>query len=119
MRARIVSYMLTNDLSSAPLLLAEEYFSIFLSHNFYYQAIVCVCAIHWDDRLAKLFLTEFCHFDWDPNLAQLFEQHTDLFLKLLTKKQLEEFEEARSESVNEFVERTYRVFLESRNLAMK
>lgn len=118
-RARIVSYMLTNDLSSVPLLLAEEYFSIFLSHNFYYQAIVCVCAIHWDDRLAKLFLTEFCHFDWDPNLAQLFEQHTDLFLKLLTKKQLEEFEEARSESVNEFVERTYRVFLESRNLAMK
>lgn len=118
-RGYIVKYMLSCDLSSVPLLLAEEYFSIFLSHHFYHQAIVSVCARYWDDSLAKLFLTEFCHFDWDPNQAHLFAKYTDMFLELLTKEQLEEFEVARSESVNKFVERTYRIFLENRNLVMK
>jgi len=118
-RACIASYMLNYDLSNTTLLLAEEYFPVFFSHQFYYPAIISVCTRHWDDSLAKLFLTSFCEFNWHPFLAQIFEQNTSLFLKLFTSSQLEEFEASRKGPVNVFVERTYRIFLESKSIDMK
>ncbi|MCH4897311.1 restriction endonuclease [Pseudomonas sp. B707] len=118
-RARIVSYMLSNDLASDPISLIEEYFSAYLSHHFFYTTIASVCSRHWNDRLARIFLSHFCHFNWQPFLAGIFTQNTDLYLELFTKEQLESFEDARAAPINDFVERTYRIFLESKGLDMK
>ena len=118
-RKRIVSYMLSNDLASEPVSLIEEYFPAYLSHHLFYTAITSVCSRHWNDRLASIFLSQFCHFNWHPHLAELFTQNTNLYLELFTKEQLESFENARTAPINRFVERTYRVFLESKSLDMK
>jgi len=118
-RARIASYMLSNDLTSEPVSLVEEYLPTYLSHHLFYTAIISVCSRHWNDRLASNFLSQFCHFNWHPHLAELFTQNTSLYLALFTKKQLESFENARTAPINRFIERTYRIFLESKGLSVK
>lgn len=115
----IVGYMLENDLSKDPVILAEQHLSIFLSHHAFYPAIAALCAKHWSDRLASTFLKEFCGFDWNPYLFQLFDRYTEVYLTLLTKEQLKEFEDSRIQSVDEHAERTYRIFLEHHNLEIK
>ncbi|WP_409313932.1 restriction endonuclease [Pseudomonas putida] len=119
LRIYIASYMLSNDLTSDPVSLAEEFLPVYLSHNFFYSAILSVCSRHWNDRLANTFLNQFCHFDWHPHLAEIFVQNTNLYLGLFTKEQLENFESTRTAPINEFVKRTYRIFLESKGLDMK
>lgn len=118
-RARIVSYMLSNDLASEPISLIEEYLPVYLSHHFYYTAIASACSRHWDDRLAAIFLSQFCHFNWEPHLAEFFNQNINLYLGLFTRGQLESFENARTAPINRLVERTYRIFLECKGLDMK
>ncbi|WP_248767675.1 restriction endonuclease [Pseudomonas sp. MWU12-2345] len=118
-KAYISSYMLFNDLSSNPYALIEEYLPALLSNHLSHLTLVHSCVRHWDDKLARLFLTHFCYLSWDIVSAQLFEQHIDIFLSLLTKKQTEEFERNREAPVNANIERMYRIFLESKGLEIK
>lgn len=111
-----VSYILFNDLSNNPRLLIEGYLSTFLNHNFFHPTVECICLRYWDDDLARFFLTCFTELDWTPINAQLFEKYTNVFCRLLSRKQLEEFERMRVESINIFVKRIYQIWLESNNL---
>lgn len=118
-RAYIVSFLLSNDLSSEPVSLAEQYFPIYLSNHLFYPAIASVCSRYWNDRLATIFLSQFCHFDWPPHLAEIFTRNTHLYMELITKEQLEGFESARTAPINIYIERSYRILLESKALSIK
>lgn len=118
-KLRIISYILENNLSQDPVTLAEQHFAIFFSHHAFYPAIASLCDKHWNDKLASIFLNEFCRFDWNPLQVQLFDRYTDLYLKLLTREQLEKFEATRKTPVNEYIERMYKIFIETNKLSMQ
>ena len=118
-KLRIISYILENNLAQDPIALAEQNFSTFFSHHAFYSAIASLCAKHWNDKLSKIFLNEFCRFDWNPYLVQMFDRYTDLYLELLTREQLEEFERSRTMPINEYIERTYKIFIETKRLSMQ
>lgn len=115
-RTHISAYMLLNDLSSTPNTLLKEYFPMLLSNHFLHETLAHSCARHWDDEVARLFLSHLCHSEWNSVTAQLFEQYTGAFLLLLTKDQMENFERARNAPINSHIDRTYRIFLESKGL---
>ncbi|QXH45088.1 restriction endonuclease [Pseudomonas xanthosomatis] len=118
-RLRITSYILENNLAKDPIALAEQHLSTFFSHHAFYPAVAALCATHWNDKLAKIFLNEFCTFDWNPYTVQIFDRYTDLYLELLTREQLEDFEGSRTTPVNEHIERTYKIFIETHKLTMR
>lgn len=118
-KLRIISYILENNLAQDPITLAENHFSVFFSHHAFYSAIASLCAKHWNDKLAKIFLNELCRFAWNPYQVQMFDRYTDFYLKLLTREQLEEFEGSRTMPVNEYIERTYKIFIEANKLSKR
>lgn len=118
-KLRIISYILENNLAQDPITLAEQHFSMFFSHHAFYSAIASLCAKHWNDKLANIFLNELCRFDWNPYLVQMFDRYTDLYLALITREQLEDFEGSRTIPINEYIERTYKIFIETNKLTMQ
>ncbi|TOO63269.1 hypothetical protein, partial [Vibrio parahaemolyticus] len=116
-KLNVASYLLYNDLSSEPESLIEEYILFFLSNHIFHPTLESICKRYWNDNLARLFLTSFVELNWNDVNAQMFEKYTNFFLNLITKEQLETFEQEREKKVSYLVKRIYHIWLENHNIS--
>ena len=104
--------MLKNHFVSNPIEKINEYLSVFLSHHVFYDTIKIVCEDNWNDELASIFLSSFLNHSWEPVSSQMFEEYIYFYAKILTHKQLIEFEQQRDKPINFLVDRIYKIWLE-------
>ena len=108
----VFDYMLKNHFVSNPIEKINEYLSVFLSHHVFYDTIKIVCEDNWNDELASIFLSSFLNHSWEPVSSQMFEEYIYFYAKILTHKQLIEFEQQRDKPINFLVDRIYKIWLE-------
>lgn len=113
----VSDYLLKNDFAQNPMKLIKKYLPIFLSHHMYYPTIQKVCKDNWNNELSDIFLSSFLNYEWTPIDAQMFEKYIDFYAQILTRKQLEKFEEQRDKPINPLVSRIFNIWLEYNGLS--
>lgn len=108
----VTNELLKKGLLERPVEALETFFPQFLSHHMFHKTILKVCDENWNDDLARIFLSCFVDIEWDVINAQMFEKHTAFFADKLTKEQMTEFENHRTQPINVNVQRIYQIWLE-------
>jgi ABC-type lipoprotein export system ATPase subunit len=112
----VSDYLLKNNFVLNPLELFKQYLPIFLSHHMYYDTIQKVCIDNWNDELANIFLSNFHNHRWTQIDVQMFDKYIGFYAEILTKTQLEKFEEQWNKPINPLVKRIHKIWLEYNGL---
>lgn len=113
----VANYLLLNNLSNDPLSLLKNNLLKLLSHHMFYPTIKVACLNNWNNDLAYFFLTCFIEHDWNNINVQMFEEYINIFSSLISKEQLNNFEQVRTKSIPPLVGRIYQIWLEHHNIA--
>ena len=108
----IFDYLLKNRFLLNDVDVFTQYLPIFLGHHMFYDTIQFVCENNWSDEVANIFLSNFLNYKWGPIDVQMFEKYTDFYARILTQKQLTNFEQQRDKPIQQLIDRIYKIWLE-------
>lgn len=88
------------------------------ANHFNFPSLKKICSRLWSDEFSQVFLNSFACAKWNPVTVQVFEDYVFYFSGLITKSQIELFENKRGNALDNGAERIYLIWLESKGCCL-